>query len=577
MFAPGIPDSTEQEEPAWALIAPKSRVAIPRRGGRSGDEVHSFKRLDYVLSSEKGQEAVYHELRAMLPSASPGGLGGPPQLEPCLDADCCGCVDVWCFKRSACILAYGQTGSGKTHTMHGGTGEQQGLVPRVLFEVFQLASASGATVSLSAVEIYNDIALGALVAFQTQAEQDYIDTLRYDLLDGATSSAGNSVNENAGRAFTAGRLPPPPGLNFRHGCQCALEQATSVDVQVMEEAEALLLQAAERRSTRSTCFNATSSRSHSLVFVHATLPGTNSSERLPAEARDATNQPTPQQRVCPGEAGGAVADESRHINLSLSALGSVIHALRRRFECQTRHFLPALFDSRHRANHLPYRTCLLTRLLEPFFKASGRVLLCVCISPERRHAQETLCSMAFADRASRATLGAESAQEVQRGQALAAVRDLHAVLRMVIRDLLPQSGIGSQNTTRLPDWLALEVLGYMPEHGGAMFVCRAWAEICLNNKWWGRVFRRSPELATSVLQFLSSKMEAAGVCKTWWKATGAFRVTMEASSVKVLEAAVGAGARRVWTAAGAQTRSDIWKADRGRWALVSYLIMALAL
>jgi len=29
------------------------KVAIPRRGGRSGDEVHSFKRLDYVLSSEK--------------------------------------------------------------------------------------------------------------------------------------------------------------------------------------------------------------------------------------------------------------------------------------------------------------------------------------------------------------------------------------------------------------------------------------------------------------------------------------------------------------------------------------------
>ena len=27
------------------------------------------------------------------------------------------------------------------------------------------------------------------------------------------------------------------------------------------------------------------------------------------------------------------------------------------------------------------------------------------------------------------------------------------------RDLLPQSGIGSQNTTRLPDWLALEVGG----------------------------------------------------------------------------------------------------------------------
>lgn len=503
MFAPGIPDSAEQEEPAVTVLPGASQhrgitVAIPRRG-RLGADLHSFKRLDYVLSSEKGQEAVFHELRAMLPSASPGGLAGPPQ--------------------SACILAYGQTGSGKTHTMHGGTGEQQGLVPRVLFEVFQLAGASGATVSLSAVEIYNDIA--------------------YDLLDGATSSAGEAANDNPGRAFSAGRVPPPPGLNFRHGCQCALEQATSVDVQEMEEAEALLLQAAERRSTRSTCFNATSSRSHSLVFVHANLPGTRSEPALRLAFVDLAGS----ERL-PAEAGGAVADESRHINLSLSALGSVIHALR------------------HRANHLPYRTCLLTRLLEPFFKASGRVLLCVCISPERRHAQETLCSMAFADRASRATLGAESAQEVQRGQALAAVRDLHAVLRMVIRDLLPQSGIGMQNTTRLPDWLAAEVLAYMPEHGEAMFVCRAWAELCLSTKWWGRVFRRSQKLATSVLQFLSSKMEAAGVCKTWWKATGAFRVTMEAASVKVLEAAAGAAAsgRRVWTAAGAKTRSDMWKA-----------------
>ncbi|CAK9115773.1 unnamed protein product [Durusdinium trenchii] len=496
MVAPGLPESIEQEEPAVKILPGAARhrgitVAIPRRG-RAGAEEHSFRRLDYVLSSDKGQEAVFHELRAMLPSASPGGLAGPPQ--------------------SACILAYGQTGSGKTHTMHGGSGEENwGLVPRVLSEVFQLAGASGATVSLSAVEIYNDTA--------------------YDLLDGAATSAGEAANESAGRAFSAGRLPPPPGLNFRLGCQCALGQATSVDVLAMEEAEALLLQAAERRSTRSTCFNATSSRSHSLVFVHASLPGAHGEPALRLAFVDLAGS----ERL-PAEAGGAVAEESRHINLSLSALGSVIHALR------------------HRANHLPYRACLLTRLLEPFFKASGRVLLCVCISPERRHAQETLCSMAFADRASRATLGAESAQEVQRGEALDTVRELHAVLRMTIRDLIPQC-VGMRNTTRLPDWLAAEVLAYMPEHGGAMFVCRAWAEMCLSYKWWGRVFRKSPSLATRVLHFLSSKMEAAGVCKTWWQATGCYRVTMEASSAKVLEAG-----QRVWSAASAKTRSDIWKA-----------------
>ncbi|CAJ1425091.1 unnamed protein product [Effrenium voratum] len=392
-----------------------------------------------------------------------------------------------------------------------GPTDQRGLVPRVLFEVFRLAGASGAQVSLSAVEIYNDTA--------------------YDLLDGASTSAGEAANEAAGRAFSAGRLPPPPGLNFRLGCQCALDQATSVEVGEMQEAEALLLQASERRSTRSTCFNATSSRSHSLVFVHASRPG-DSEPALRLAFVDLAGS----ERL-PAVEAGAVAEESRHINLSLSALGSVIHALR------------------HRANHLPYRACLLTRLLEPFFKASGRVLLCICISPERRHAQETLCSMAFADRASRATLGAESAQEVQRGQALAAVRELHVVLRMVIRDLMPQS-IGMRNTTRLPDWIAAEVLAYMPEHGGAMFVCRAWAELCVNHKWWGREFRRSPKLATSVLKFLGSTMEAAGVCKTWWQASGCYRVTMDAGAVKVMEAT----ARKVWSAASAKTRADMWKA-----------------
>ena len=36
-------------------------------------------------------------------------------------------------------------------------------------------------------------------------------------------------------------------------------------------------------------------------------------------------------------------------------------------------------------------------------------------------------------------------------------------------------------------------------------------------------FDLGSQCSTQVLQFLSSKMEAAGVCKTWWKATGAFR------------------------------------------------------
>eukprot|EP00927_Polykrikos_kofoidii_P059099 TRINITY_DN5411_c2_g1_i1.p1 TRINITY_DN5411_c2_g1~~TRINITY_DN5411_c2_g1_i1.p1 ORF type:complete len:1361 (+),score=148.80 TRINITY_DN5411_c2_g1_i1:60-4142(+) len=475
-------------------------------------EVHTFRRLDYILGPDKDQDSVFHELRAMLPSAGPGGFVGPPQ--------------------SACVLAYGQTGSGKTHTMHGGDGTARGLVPRVLGEIFHLASHSEALISLSAIEVYNDIA--------------------YDLLDGTRPAA--AAEQGAARGFQAGRLPPPPGLNFRQGCAGALDQASSVAVKSIEEAYDVLSQAAERRSTRSTIFNATSSRSHSLVLVCARLPGTDDPALRLAFVDLAGSERLPSTGV-----SKVVAEESRHINMSLTSLGSVIHALR------------------HRSNHLPFRACLMTRLLEPYFGASGRVLLCVCISPEQRHAQETLCSLNFADRASRAVLGTECVMEVQRGQALAAVREAYAVMRSMLRELLPAAGIGARTTERLPDFLAKEVLSYMPAHGGAAFVCRFWSLMCQSHNPFGRTVRMSRALSENLLQWLSSPLPAATVCRCWWSIAGAFRVSLEASSAKVWEASATSQSR-MWTAASAKTRLDVWKAlmvagggsgSEGAWPLCS--------
>merc|ERR1740123_1940976 len=117
-------------------------VSVSTRPHGRAKEEHKFNRFDYVLGPDKNQDAVFHELRAMLPNAGPGGLTGPPQ--------------------SACILAYGQTGSGKTFTMQGSEDCNRGIVPRVLAEVFHLARASGASVTLSAVEVYNDTAYDLL-------------------------------------------------------------------------------------------------------------------------------------------------------------------------------------------------------------------------------------------------------------------------------------------------------------------------------------------------------------------------------------------------------------------------------
>mmetsp|Transcript_44740 Transcript_44740/g.103479 ORF Transcript_44740/g.103479 Transcript_44740/m.103479 type:complete len:1365 (-) Transcript_44740:41-4135(-) len=475
-------------------------VAISR-AGRS-EETHAFKRFDYILGAEMNQDTVFRELKGMLPNPGPGGLGGPPQ--------------------SACLLAYGQTGSGKTFTMHGGSSAQsQGLVPRVLVDVFDMAAASGAEVSVSALEVYNDVA--------------------YDLLDG-DRPAGPASNMAAapsgaeGRAFQAGRRPPPPGLSFKHGRASAMEQATTVSVPTLADAHAVLEYAADRRSTRSTIFNATSSRSHSLVFVYAQLPGTPEPQVKMAFVDLAGSE-----RLPASQATGAVAEESRHINLSLSSLGSVIHALR------------------HRSNHLPYRACLLTRLLEPFFGSHGRVLLCVCVAPEQKHAQETLCSLAFADRASRAVLGADTAAEVERGQVLAAVREAHASLRLTLRTLLPALQIDTASKQPLPDWAAAEVLQYIPEAGPAAFVCREWARLCPCRAWWGRRLRTNKPAAEAVLQWLDSKMEAALVCRLWWRVSSAVRVTMSATTANVLEACAKSNGA-LWKCASAKVRTDMWKA-----------------
>ena len=114
--------------------------------------------------------------------------------------------------------------------------------------------------------------------------------------------------------------------------------------------------------------------------------------------------------------------------------------------------------------------------------------------PEQRFAQETLCSLNFADRASRAQLGADSVQELQRGNSLAAVRESHFSLRVLLRELLPKASFGNRVTVRLPDSLAAMILAFAPEHGNAAYACRSWARMCQSHNWWGYKLRMSSEL-----------------------------------------------------------------------------------
>lgn len=87
------------------------------------------------------------------------------------------------------------------------------------------------------------------------------------------------------------------------------------------------------------------------------------------------------ERLLKTGATGLTLDEGRAINLSLSALGDVIAALRRK------------------RGHVPYRNSKLTQILKDSLGHGSKVLMLVHVSPCEEDVGETICSLSFAKRA----------------------------------------------------------------------------------------------------------------------------------------------------------------------------------
>ncbi|KFK26463.1 hypothetical protein AALP_AA8G252300 [Arabis alpina] len=281
--------------------------------------------FDKVFHQSATQEDVFGEVKPILRSALDG--------------------------HNVCVLAYGQTGTGKTFTMDG-TNEEPGLAPRAIEELFNEASIDhthSVTFTMSMLEIYMGNLKDLLSARQPLRSND----------------ASTKCNLN---------------IQVDSKGSVEIEGLTEVEVPDFTKARWWYNKGRRVRSISWTNVNEASSRSHCLTRITIFRRG------------DAVGSKTEVSKLWMIDLGGSerllktgaigqTLDEGRAINLSLSALGDVIAALRRK------------------KGHVPYRNSKLTQILKDSLGTRSKVLMLVHISPRDEDVGETICSLSFTKRA----------------------------------------------------------------------------------------------------------------------------------------------------------------------------------
>lgn len=248
------------------------------------------------------------------------------------------------------IFAYGQTSSGKTFTMEGPDidGPDRGLIPRIVFNIFQYIEYAPETLEFTVRVSYFEI---------------YMEKIRDLLCDGNDNL---QIHENRER-----------GVYVRH--------ATELYMQGPEEVMEVMRAGAERRSVASTNMNDISSRSHSVFLMEITQKDTIKGGVKTGKLYlvDLAGS----EKVSKTGADGSVLEEAKNINKSLSALGLVIMTLT---------------DGTNR-QHIPYRDSKLTRILQESLGGNARTTIVICASPSSYNEQETFSSLRFGQRAKKIT------------------------------------------------------------------------------------------------------------------------------------------------------------------------------
>lgn len=242
------------------------------------------------------------------------------------------------------IFAYGQTSSGKTHTMEGKLHDPDGMgiIPRIVQDIFNYIYSMDENLEFHIKVSYYEI---------------YLDKIR-DLLD--MSKINLSVHEDKNR------VPYVKGCTERFVCS-------------PEEVMDTIDEGKSNRHVAVTNMNEHSSRSHSIFLINVKQENTQTEQKLSGKLFlvDLAGS----EKVSKTGAEGALLDEAKNINKSLSSLGNVISALAE-------------------GNvYIPYRDSKMTRILQDSLGGNCRTTIVICCSPSSYNEAETKSTLMFGQRA----------------------------------------------------------------------------------------------------------------------------------------------------------------------------------
>ncbi|KAM4601653.1 LOW QUALITY PROTEIN: kinesin heavy chain-like [Polymixia lowei] len=243
------------------------------------------------------------------------------------------------------IFAYGQTSSGKTHTMEGKLHDPHlmGIIPRISHDIFDHIYSMDENLEFHIKVSYFEI---------------YLDKIR-DLLD--VSKTNLSVHEDKNR------------VPYVKGCTERFVSSPEEVMDVIDEGKA-------NRHVAVTNMNEHSSRSHSIFLINIKQENIDTEKKLSGKLYlvDLAGS----EKVSKTGAEGAVLDEAKNINKSLSALGNVISAL-----------------AEGTKTHVPYRDSKMTRILQDSLGGNCRTTIIICCSPSVYNEAETKSTLMFGQRA----------------------------------------------------------------------------------------------------------------------------------------------------------------------------------